>query len=160
MNIFSVDAVLAAARVKPEPGKGATLNGNNTSRLLEYLAINNSKIPYLDVFRSLREVQKWSVAENLAPEAIDKLEEAIKKFSITYRSHGDLNRINKLHELEVHTIEFVRAHGSWGLYSEQSLEGVHKYSNKADRQSFGKNQDNNVLLFMKRQLFCSFSVEY
>ena len=42
----------------------------------------------------------------------------------------------------------------------QSLEGIHKYCNKADRQSFWINQENNVYLFLKRQLFCCFSVDY
>ena len=140
-------------------GQGLTLNGNNTRLLLEYLSANNVRIPYLEVFKSLNVVRKFAVAEELASAQIEGLKTAIKDFSTKYRSYTELNRINKLHELEVHTIEFVEKYRSWGLYSEQSLEGVHKLSNRADKQSFGINEDNNVLLFMKRQLCCNFSVK-
>lgn len=155
-----VTEVLKKAQVKTEPGKGTTLNGNNMDKLLSYLSKDTSKFPYLDVFASLYVVKTYSVAEELSEQDIQAFAEAISEFSVKYRKHPELNRINKLHELESHTLEFVKEHKSWGLYSEQSLEGVHKYSNKADRHSFGTNQANNVLLFLKRQLFCSFSIEY
>lgn len=159
-NADHVKETLKKASVTTEQGRGVTLNGNNMDKLLTYLSKYTSSFPYLDVFQSLHDVKTYSVAEELTEEEIRTFEEAIKTFSVNYRKHSELNRINKLHELESHTLEFVKEHKSWGLYSEQSLEGVHKYSNKADRQSFGIRQDNNVLLFMKRQLFCCFSIDY
>lgn len=43
------------------------------------------------------------------------------------------------------------------IYFSHPTQVLHKqYSNKADRQSFEINESNNVLLFMKHQLFYSF----
>ena len=88
---------MKTANVKTKAEKGPTLNGNNTSRLLEYLTENNTDIPFLDAFRSLRRVQTFSAARELTNSEVQALKEAIDDFSTEYRSYNELSRISKLH---------------------------------------------------------------
>lgn len=136
-----------------------TMTGNSCNKLLRYLLENDANLPHLNVFRALAKVYKYTVARALNKIEITNLGISIANFSNQYRLAG-FPTIHKLHELECHTWDFAKTHKSWGLFSEQSLEAVHKFSNYADADSFGINAGKGLHLFLKRQLFCNFSVDY
>lgn len=89
----------------------------------EYERFKERAVTNKEVLLALSEVSKFAIAQRLelTPERHQKLCDAIGAFSQKWRAaEPKLSAINKIHLFEAHVIDFVEAHGTWGLYSEQS----------------------------------------
>ena len=121
------------------------LNGNEGRKLLKYIADKLDQrhqfLPYQSVFTALSALQSYATATRLTEGQIDELSFAITDFSRKFRTYpnDELSRIDKLHHLENHVMEWVHEHKSWGFFSTQGL-----YFNCASHVLRSKLQDSKA----------------
>ncbi|KAI6242349.1 hypothetical protein M3Y99_00235400 [Aphelenchoides fujianensis] len=138
---------LDQARVPKSHQTKSLCTGRGAQKFLEWVeGHEDAAVMFRNTLLSLKHVSTWAAVDPQVPvddDGLDsqaQLEEAIDYFSADWR-YAELSAINKLHILEQHVHEFYRRHGSWGCFSEQSLESMHHVGNMAVARCVGANKD-------------------
>lgn len=151
------------ASVTPSHQKNSLLNGRDCQRFLRFIlkTANADLISYIHpktgdlhtlvpVFAAISRVQQFAVAADISNIPLHALQSDVNRLSKAWRK-SQLPLINKLHLVESHLVDFIRAHGAWGLFGEQALESLHHLANIAVTKCFGSNANNRLPFFLKRQ---------
>uniref|UniRef100_A0A914Y0P1 Uncharacterized protein n=1 Tax=Panagrolaimus superbus TaxID=310955 RepID=A0A914Y0P1_9BILA len=142
-----------------------TYNGNECRKILSHFRQGNPKRILYDgygkeLFEAAANIELFSVARPLLNDEIQSLESFINLIFNLVKDYGQdalkffLNK-TKIHMLKEHVVPFVRMFGSWGIFSEQSVESIHHIRNVLDDRVPGAGPDiglkrNN--LFLKNQV--------
>ena len=134
--------------------KTSMLTGRDGNTLLKWISTHPDAVEDLScraVLIPLAEVSKYARASQVCstPTDLARFAAEVAKFASAWR-RADLPTTPKLHLFEVHLVDFVRQHGSWGRYGEQGLEAMHHLGNLAASVCVGANQGGDMKHFLKR----------
>uniref|UniRef100_A0A914YRV6 Uncharacterized protein n=1 Tax=Panagrolaimus superbus TaxID=310955 RepID=A0A914YRV6_9BILA len=134
LNKEKIGKLYADAGVKLQ-GHTKQLTGNHGRIMLDKLS--NGTIYYdgegHTLLLLLADIQKYAVAEILSEEQIAELLHCIEAFAyeLSKREYDDIAKSSQhIHMIIAHVGPFVIEHHSWGLFSDQPGEAVHKTQNK------------------------------
>uniref|UniRef100_A0A914PN90 Uncharacterized protein n=1 Tax=Panagrolaimus davidi TaxID=227884 RepID=A0A914PN90_9BILA len=112
-------------------GYNKKLTGNHGKILLNKLADGSIGYsgPAAEIMYIISYIQKYAVARIIDTDEILELQDCIEMF--TNELHQEkykaiYGRSQHVHALTAHVLSFVKKHRSWGLYSDQPDEAIHK----------------------------------
>uniref|UniRef100_A0A914QIE3 Uncharacterized protein n=1 Tax=Panagrolaimus davidi TaxID=227884 RepID=A0A914QIE3_9BILA len=148
-----IEQLFKEAAVWPQ-GRSNKLSGNHGRILLNKLA--DQRVNYdgkgLALMLLLADIQQYATAEILTAEKIAELHECIEAFVYEY-SKEEYDNVAKssehIHMLITHVMPFIELHKSWGLFSDQPGEAIHKtqqrYYKRIPKRSNNANSTRNAV---------------
>lgn len=104
----------------------------------------------LKCFRLASQAQKYATVKDLSASEVQMYEEVLNSLFDAMETLPDFKLNNKHHILRYHTVDFARAHGSLGRFSEQGGERMHNEVNNLESLLPRGNNSRKNLFAMKR----------
>ncbi|KAI6242431.1 hypothetical protein M3Y99_00228800 [Aphelenchoides fujianensis] len=151
--------LFGAASVPSSWQESSLLTGRDGRKLLDFLETVDAQetVPHRPVLSALHHVGKWTASSEFNtsdPSVRAELEEDIKRVSTVWRA-ARLPTTPKLHVLECHVADQLIERKSWGRFSEESTESLHRVANVAQKLCIGKNKNRGLEFFFRCQLVLS-----
>lgn len=125
----------------------------HASKIVQYI-VNNQKeeIPDYPIFKHLKIIIGFCGNRQLMRSEIESMSSNIKQMFVLIRQDPSITITPKMHILEMHIIPFVEKEGSWGIYTEQGIEAIHKKMNDAVRRIPDKDGTKALEAFNKEHM--------
>uniref|UniRef100_A0A914YNM9 Uncharacterized protein n=1 Tax=Panagrolaimus superbus TaxID=310955 RepID=A0A914YNM9_9BILA len=126
----SVDKIINDAHVKFQ-GYNKKLTGNHGKILLNKIADGTVNYDGLadEILYIIAYIQKYAVARTIKQSEIQELKDCIEMFKTELYQEKYKTIYGKsqhIHDIVAHVMDFVNLHQSWGIFSDQPGEAIHK----------------------------------